>query len=273
MDTIPIWALLAATVMVVMVAVEGGHHLGRRVKERRDEEKLQPVSSILTSTLGLLAFMLAFTFGLVTSRYDARKALIRNEANVIRTVWLRSDFLPEPERGEAAALIKAYLDDRLSALRRLGALQLHGFDAIGKALADSHRIQHRLWDMTAANVRRDPNSLGGAMYADSLNQMFDLEALRVVVGLEARVPTAIWLALYALIILGMFLVGYQTAIAESARRSWAPLILALSFSVVIALIVSLDRPLGGFINVSQQPLEDARAWMDAGDKVGPGNRP
>ena len=45
-------------------------------------------------------------------------------------------------------------------------------------------------------------------------------------------------------------------------RSWAPLLLALSFSVVIALIASLDRPLGSFIKVSQQPLKSARSWMD-----------
>ncbi len=257
MDAIPIWALLAATVVIVMVVVEAGHRLGRRVKGRRDEEKLQPVSSILASTLGLLAFMLAFTFGLVTSRYDNRKALVRSEANMIRTVWLRSDFLPEPERGEAAGLIKTYLDDRLG-------LRAQGFNGVAKAIADSQRIQHKLWDMAAVDVRKGLNPAAGALYVDSLNQMFDLQALRIVVGLESRIPTAIWLALYTLIVLGMFLVGYQTAIAESARRSWAPVILALSFSVVIALIVSLDRPLGGFINVSEKPLEDARAWMDAG---------
>jgi hypothetical protein len=269
MDAIPIWVLLAATIVVVMAAVEGGHHLGRRMKRRADEEKVTPVSSVLASTLGLLAFMLAFTFGLVTSRYDARKALVRTEANSIRTVWLRTDFLPEPDRGEAAALVRAYLGERLR------VFQVRDISAADKAIARSSRIQHRLWDLVAANVRKDLDSPVATLYVDPLNQMFDLQALRVVVALEARVPTTIWVALYALILLGMILVGYQTAIAESARRSPAPLILALSFSVVIALIVSLDRPFSEFIKVSQQPLEDVRAWMDAGAvaEAGPGPRP
>lgn len=269
MDAIPIWILLAGTIILVMAAVEGGHHLGRRMRRRADEEKVTPVSSILASTLGLLAFMLAFTFGIVTNRYDSRKALVRTEANMIRTVWLRSDFLPEPDRSEAAALVRAYLAERLR------VFQVRDLASADKAIADSNRIQHRLWELVAANVRKDLDSPVATLYVDPVNQMFDLQALRVVVALEARVPTTIWVALYTLILLSMTLVGYQTAIAESARRSLAPLILALSFSVVIALIVSLDRPFSQFIKVSQQPLEDVRAWMEAGavSEAGPVTRP
>jgi hypothetical protein len=263
MDAIPIWALLAATVVIVMVAVEGGYLIGRSAQRQIHKEKVPPVSSVVASTLGLLAFMLVFTFGIVASRYDARKALVRDEANVIRTAWLRSDFLPQPDRGETAALIGAYLN------LRLAAVESRDIDAVNSALAESVRIQHRLWDIAAANGRRDMNSPVAALYIASLNQMIDLHALRVVIGLEARVPSGIWMALYALIVLGMMGVGYQTVIAESTGRSRAPLMLALSFAVVIALIVSLDRPRSGFMTVSQQPLKDTRVWMDSGVKTAP----
>jgi hypothetical protein len=76
-------------------------------------------------------------------------------------------------------------------------------------------------------------------------------------------PAGIWWALYALVLLAMLAVGYQTAIAES-RRSWIMLMLALSFSLVITLIAALDRPEGGYLPVSQQPLKDVRALMSAG---------
>jgi hypothetical protein len=81
--------------------------------------------------------------------------------------------------------------------------------------------------------------------------------------LQVRIPGAIWVVLYALVILGMIAVGYQTAIAGS-RRTWAMLILALSFSLVIALIAELDGPGSGYLTVSQQPLVDLRALMAAG---------
>jgi hypothetical protein len=113
------------------------------------------------------------------------------------------------------------------------------------------------------------NSPIAALYITSLNQMIDMHALRVTIGLDARIPIAIWLALYALIILGMISVGYQTVIAEATGRSRAPLILALSFSVVIALITSLDRPMSGFMTISQQPLKNIRTWIDSGANAGP----
>jgi len=264
MDTIPIWALLAATIVLVMVAVEVGFRLGCRVQRRPNKEKVPPVSSIVASTLGLLAFMLAFTFGIVASRYDTRKALVRDEANLIRTVWMRSDFLPEPDRAESSALIRAYVK------RRLATVESRDFDSVDQTLAESIRIQHRLWDIAVSNGHRDMNSAVAALYVASVNQMIDLHALRVVIGLEARVPAGIWMALYALIVLGMIGVGYQIAIAESTGRFRAPLILALSFSVVIALIASLDRPMSGFMTVSQQPLKAAMSWIDSGAKMSPG---
>ena len=62
-------------------------------------------------------------------------------------------------------------------------------------------------------------------------------------------------------------VGSQTGIAGS-RRTWAILILALSFSLVLALIAELDRPQSGLITVTQQPLEDLQVWM-AADRATP----
>jgi hypothetical protein len=76
----------------------------------------------------------------------------------------------------------------------------------------------------------------------------------------AAIPAGIWLGLYALVVLAMLAVGYQTAIAGS-RRTWVMLMLALSFSLVIPLIAALDRPQSGYVPVSQQPLQDVRAPM------------
>ena len=257
MDAIPVWALFAATTIVVVLAIEVGYKLGHTAHRRSENEKESPVSAIAATVLGLLAFILAFTFAIVTDRYDARKALVREEANAIRTAWLRSDFLPEPDRGEAAGLLREYVN------RRLAAVQSNNLDQVHNALIESVRIQRQLWDMAVVNARKDMNSDVAALYIESLNELSNLHALRVAVGLQARIPGAIWVVLYALVILGMIAVGYQTAIAGS-RRTWAMLILALSFSLVIALIAELDGPGSGHIRVPQQPLVDLRALMAAG---------
>ena len=254
MDILPMGVLAAATLVAVLLAIEGGFRLGRATHARSEAEKESPVSAIAATILALLAFIMAFTFGIVSDRYDARKALVREEANVIRTAWLRSDFLPEPDRAEAVRLLKQYVDDRIAAVLS------NDIARVNAAVAESLDLQRRLWDMAVVNARKDMNSDVAALYIESLNDLTNIHASRVAVGIHARIPAGIWLALYALVVLSMLAVGYHTAIAGS-RRSWMMLILALSFSLVIMLITALDRPQGGYLPVSQQPLEDLRGLM------------
>ena len=251
-ESIPIWAMFIGSSVLVVASIELGYRLGHRSHRRSAEEKESPVSAIAASVLGLLAFMLAFTFGLVSNRYDAKKTLVREEANAIGTAWLRADLLPAGDRAEAKELLREYLEMRLN-FAQSKKLQA---DKLTLALAESTRIQNRLWGMAVADAPPGPmNPPLAALYLDALNNVFDLGALRKAEGLQARVPESIWFALSALMVLGMMSVGYQTGVSGS-RRSNARVILALSFSLVIALIVELDRPDSGFIRVSQQPQID-----------------
>ena len=72
MDALFIGVLFAATILVVVAAIEGGFRLGRAIHQKSEDEKESPVSAIAGSILGLLAFILAFTFAIVSDRYDAR---------------------------------------------------------------------------------------------------------------------------------------------------------------------------------------------------------
>lgn len=256
-DQVPLAVYFVVATLIVVGAVEVGFRLGDAAHRRSEDEKESPVSAISGAILGLLAFVLAFTFAIVSDRYDARKALVRGEAIAVRTAYQRSDFLPEPDREEAKELLKKYVDSRLA------AVATQNLDVVRAGIVEALGIQDQLWDMAVANARLDMNSDVAALYIESLNEVNSIHAERVAVGLQARVPTGIWLMLIALLAIGMMAVGYQTAISGS-RRSWAALILAVSFSLVIALIAALDRPTSTFLPVSQQPLVDARAWMDAG---------
>ena len=113
LDVIPIWALGLGTIAIVLVAIEAGFRYGEASRHDSSEEKESPLSAISAALLGLVAFMLAFTFGAVTQRFDERRAIVRNEANAIGTAFLRSDFLPEAERIEAVRLLREYTDIRI----------------------------------------------------------------------------------------------------------------------------------------------------------------
>lgn len=255
-DGIPIVGFFAATTILVVLAIEVGYRLGCIAHRRTEDEKESPVSAMTGATMGLLAFILAFTFAIVADRYDSRRALVREDANAIRTAFLRSDFLPESDRDKTAGLLAEYVE------LRLVAGQTGAPEQVRKAVVESAGIHRQLWEMAVANARVDMNSDVAALYIESLNELINFHALRVTVALATRLSNAIWLVLYALLVLTMAGFGYQTGIAGS-RRSWASPLLALSFAVVIALIAALDRPESGYFTASQQPLAVLRDEMSS----------
>ncbi len=254
MDVIPIWVAFAATFLIVVAAIEAGYWLAHAIRRRRSAEDDEVSDSTgAGAILGLAAFMLAFTFGIVSDRYNAKKALVLEDAIAIRTAWQRADFLPETDRAEAKALLSQYVDQRLAftAGKNVEA------ERVASALFETKQMQDRLWNMAVANAGKDMNSDVAALYIESLNEVFGIHASRVAIGIQARIPGEVWVVLLGITILGMISLGYQTKIAGSKRSLRRPA-LALAFALVFALIVSLDRPGSGIMKVSQQPLVDLR---------------
>ena len=256
MDAIPIWLVFIGTVVIVIGSIEMGYRVGRAVVARSQGEKESPASVMSQSLLALVAFMLAFAFGSVANRFEARKHLVRLEANAIGTAWLRAEFLSERDRNSSRDLMRKYVDVRVELHRNTDPENLKAvFNA-------SDRTHSRLWEIAVKNARKDLNSPVVALYVESLNELFDIHGLRVNQGLRARIAGGIWISLVSLLVLGMISVGYQTAIAGSSRPR-ARAILAVSFALVISLIADLDRPGGGTIGVPYQPLTDVQSWMSS----------
>jgi hypothetical protein len=118
LDIVPLWALFLAACVSLWLALEGGYRLGSWRHARVPEEKETPVGAMVGSILGLLAFMLAFTFGLAATRFEARREAVLEEANAIGTTYLRARLLPQPLRTEAAKLLREYVDTRLPDIRQ-----------------------------------------------------------------------------------------------------------------------------------------------------------
>jgi hypothetical protein len=252
----PPWLVFVGTTGLIVVAIESGYRLGSAVRRRYEGEKESPVSAITGSVLALLAFLLAFTFGIVSNRFDARKELVREQAITISTAYARTDFLPQPDRDNAKALFRTYMDALLE------TAEPGNGDRRAALIAQLSDIVEQLWDMGVAHAQRDTHSEVAALYIDALNSVGDVQALRVAVALQAKIPSGIWAALFALMSLAMVAVGYQAAIAKS-RRTWLMLLLALSFSAVVTLIAVLDDPESGYLPVSQQPLIDVQTSMQS----------
>ena len=128
---------------------------------------------------------------------------------------------------------------------------------------EAERIQERLWSLALVHAYRDLNSDVASLYVQSINDISTVHATRVAIGLQTRIPVGIWVTLGLLAFFGMSMVGYQAGVVES-KRTLGMTVLALAFASVVALIASLDQPIGGFTltSVSQQPMIDLLADIE-----------
>jgi acetyl-CoA carboxylase alpha subunit len=149
---ISVWLIFFGTAALVLLCVEIGFRLGRAAHRRFKDEMESPAAAMGGAILGLVAFMLAFTFGIASSRVDLRKELIRDEANAIETTYLRADFLEQPDREEVKRLLVRYLDQRLSIA---GARTLEEAEAI---VGRTGEIHDRLWMIAVEHAQRELNS-------------------------------------------------------------------------------------------------------------------
>ena len=251
LDVLPLWGLFLVIVVLVLAAIEGGYRLGSYRHRRSDREKEAPVGAMVGAMLGLLAFMLAFTFGMAASRFDTRKQLVLDEANAIGTTYLRTAMLPE-RRDDIRALLRSYVDARLEAVRS---------GRVEEEILRSEDIQGQLWSSATAVGLQHPDSIVVGLFVGSLNELIDLHAKRVTAGLRNRIPGAIWVALLTIATLSMGAMGYHAGLVGTTR-SLAIIVVAVTFSAVIALIADLDRPQEGTLIVSQQALIDLRQSMN-----------
>lgn len=250
LDTLPLWGVFGATLLLVLLSVEGGYRLGRYRHKVSSREKEGPVGAMVGATLGLLAFLLAFTFGLAGTRFDARRAVVLDEANAIGTTYLRAAMLPE-SRDEVRTLLQDYVDVRLEVVRT---------NDVGAGVRRSEALQGQLWNRAVGLGQKHPGSIVVGLFIQSLNEVIDLHAKRLAVALRSRIPGVIWAGLYGLAVLALAGIGYQSGLAGTTR-SLETVVVAVAFSLVIWLIADLDRPGEGFLTVSQQAMLDLRSSM------------
>ena len=251
LDSVPIWCVTLLIVGALSISVEIGYRVGLLRQRRCPDEKEQVVGTMVGATLGLLAFLLAFTFGLAASRFEEKRTLVLKEANAIGTTYLRSELLPSSTTAIQQEL-RDYVEDRLEVIETRDTKKL---------LAHAEQSHRQLWEKAIDVSRQSPDSLMVSLFVQSLNEVIDVHAERVLIGLRSRLPLVLWIALGSLALLAMAGVGYQEGVTKS-RRSLAVIMLMFSFSAIASLIIDLDRPQDGFLRVSQQPLIDLKNSMN-----------
>ena len=264
-DRTPLWSIFFIAATIVVVGIEVGYRLENYMRSRRTGTDKLPIGTIVQSTLGLLAFVLAFTFGVAAERFNDRRVLIIEEANANGTAFLRADFLPNPNRIVVQNLLRDYLDERLMLHHQIYKTS-NKIQLIFQAIRRSEKLQELLWTQATAAGKANLDSNVFALFVESLNDAINLQRNRVSASLYARLPDMIWISLFIMMFLGMAGIGYE--LGEANSRSWpATTIAALSFALVILIIADLERPAEGFLVANQMPLFDLNKRLGPKEQV------
>jgi hypothetical protein len=199
LDTFPIWAVYVGTVVVVLIATEIGFRIGMWLQRRDPDSGKTPMTgAVVGGMLGLMAFLLAFSIGIVINQHNGRKAMVITEANAVGTAYLRAGFLDEPDQTSTRDLLREYVEVRLAAAADTALLD--------SAMTRSEEIHAELWRIVEDNVSQGKDSDVMALFVESINEVIDVHSLRLA-AVELRLPRLLGVVLYAATILSFLLVG------------------------------------------------------------------
>jgi hypothetical protein len=246
LDPIPIVGVFVLIAAILLAVFEVGYRVGRWRQERTPDEKEGPTTMLVGSLLALMAFLLAVTMGMASDRFDTRRGLVLDEANAIGTTYLRAGYLPQPYGADSQALLREYVPLRVNVADQ----QVRAAN-----FARSTEIHAELWAMAEELARATPDSVVLGLYIETLNQTIDLHATRATAIVYARVPETVLILLIIGAALTLGTVGYSAGLTRRRSPPTAA-VLVVVLAAVLTLVVDLDRPRDGFLQVSQQPLLD-----------------
>ncbi len=250
LDQIPLWASYLLTVLVLLLALEGGYRLGGYVQKRWPDQDTTNVNTMVAASLAFLGFLLAFLISMAVNLFNERLHLVIDEGNAIGTTYLRAGYIAEPIATESRQLLREYVSQRL-ALTEPGQFDL--------AVSRSQEIQDELWYRAVALAKDHPDPVTG-LYISALNDLIDLHTERVIIRFYVRVPQSVMIGVYLVAVLTLILIGVQGSYTGK-RNYLALIIMVLILSVVFLLIIDLNRPNQGLIQVPQKALLDLQQQL------------
>ena len=162
---------------------------------------------------------------------------------MIATVWLRTSVLDEPGRTSIRELIRIYVPVRSSFLTA-------GIDNVelGKSARRSAELRSELWKVgVQANAHSDTYH---SLFLNSLSDAFNVSEKRTA-ALENRIPRVAWATLLFIGSTASFLTG----LSLSSRSPLLFCILPVVIGSALTLILDLDTPRSGLIQIQQQSIE------------------
>jgi len=244
--------LMAGMLACMGLAILLGAQSGRGRAERTTPEGKAQISALQASLLGLMALLLGFSLSMALGRFDSRSAAVVTEANAIGTAWLRTDLLSEPGR----SAVREALADYVTIRAQTGSVTLVEVATLEEERKAAGVAFARTWEIASAIAREDPTPATVAM-TNALNDMIDAFGSRDA-ELDRHVPEPVLYLLFLTFILLGWMLGFAPRVAgERPPRTMIAMIVLIV--LLLFVIIDLDRPRRGVIEVDQSPMREIAA--------------
>lgn len=255
LDQVSTLGVFAVFALVSLVVYEVSFRAGRWWQARTPDVDEEGVSGVLVgSLLALMAFLLAVTMGMASDRYDTRRQLVVDEANMIETAYLRAGTIPSPASEHVRELLREYAPLRVVP---------DDDAALEAALVRAEEIQDELWRITEEVARADSSDVI-AMFEEAIGDLNVLDDDRIAAGMYSRVPESVMLILLVGSIASVAIVGYNAGL-KGHRSAINAAVMIITLGAVFTLVVDIDRPGDGLVTVTQQPIIDVAQRIQAQD--------
>jgi hypothetical protein len=245
---------LLFTVIVVSytAVIFAGVYLGRYRFLKGIAEPEAPIETAVAAVLGLLAFVLGFTFSVTWSWFGNRNNLVMQHAKAITLCYLRASLLPEKQKSEVRKLLYEY---------NLILLNIQKTPDLESVVPRIEQIHLHIWQQAVSLAKEDIDSELRSLFIGSVNDLVSLALERKTVALFIRIPDAIWRSLLLLALIAMLAFGYQAGISGTVKFFQMPL-LPIAFGLVILLIADLNsQETQRQFKVNKWPLAEVLAMM------------
>ncbi|GAA0856388.1 hypothetical protein [Aliiglaciecola litoralis] len=244
--------VIALALLFSMLAVNQlCYLLGRRFQSPDDNEEVKPqTAAIQAGIVGLLALLLGFTFSMSLQRYDTRSNIVIEESGAISKAAMQASLLSGSHKLEALDLLEQYLLMRIS----LSDIDLANQEARRGLNDQVSKLQSQLIVLAQNILDSEEKPAVANGYFQSLSNMIYIENKRSAL-LRLHVPEPVLFLLFLVFVTAGGMLGYTSGLHRK-RPTFPTVLMSGLIVLVVFMVVDLDRPRRGLIQVNQDSLTD-----------------
>jgi hypothetical protein len=256
-DNIPLLAVMLLFVLTMVAFIEIGFRHGFHHQSKPNKAQMAQVRAIMGASLGLLAFMLAFSFSMAQKHFEQRNQAYMLEISAIDSAYRGADLLDDDAAVIAKDILRRFATLRLKTAEAASAADI---EAVFQMVRESELMHDQLWKLAEAAMSGTGEGADTGIFAQAVLAMIDAHDARVQAALFNRISPVIWITLFLMALLSMIVMGYQAGLTGT-RSSLATWTLAITFSAVMALVTDLDRPNMSLFRMNQQLMVELENRM------------